>query len=140
MSHGGAIRIIMFLDKLEKLIDEAIADGGITEKDRASILKKAEKYGLDPEEYNLYIDAKIQFLSFPNNSDNSTKPNDNNEEEEEEEDEDQDSTARFFSSMKKVKRDLKKVRHDVTDGILMSVNKQKNKKKGGFFRKLFSRD
>ena len=42
--------------EIEKLIDLAIADGEITDKERSVILKKAEKLGEDPDEVEMILD------------------------------------------------------------------------------------
>ena len=49
-----------------KLIEMALADGQVTEKEREIILRKAEKIGLDIDEVEMYLEGKI--------SDNSNKP------------------------------------------------------------------
>ena len=45
--------------ELEKLIDFALADGVITDKEREIIRKKAEKLGEDPDEAEMILDAKL---------------------------------------------------------------------------------
>ncbi len=45
--------------EIEKLIDLAIADGHITEKERNIILKKAAELGVDADEVEMIIDAKM---------------------------------------------------------------------------------
>ena len=45
--------------EIEKLIDLAIADGEITEKERSVILKKAEKLGEDPDEVEMILDGRL---------------------------------------------------------------------------------
>lgn len=47
----------MFSDELQMLIDAAIADGEITDKERAILQKRAEKEGLDIDEFNMLVDA-----------------------------------------------------------------------------------
>jgi hypothetical protein len=44
--------------EIEKLIELALADGEITQKERSVILKKAEKLGEDPDEINMILDGK----------------------------------------------------------------------------------
>lgn len=44
---------------IEKLIDLAIADGQITEKERNVILKKASQLGVDEDEAEMYLDGKL---------------------------------------------------------------------------------
>ena len=45
--------------EIEKLIDYAIADGAISDKEREIIRKKAEKLGEDPDEAEMILDAKL---------------------------------------------------------------------------------
>ena len=45
--------------EIEKLIDLALADGQITEKERNVILKKAAENGVDADEVEMIIDAKM---------------------------------------------------------------------------------
>ena len=45
--------------EIEKLIDYAIVDGVISEKERALLLRKAEKLGEDPDEVDMILDAKL---------------------------------------------------------------------------------
>jgi hypothetical protein len=45
--------------EIEKLIDLALADGQITEKERAIILKKAVELGVNPDEAELILDGKL---------------------------------------------------------------------------------
>lgn len=49
----------MFSDELEMLIEAAIADGVITEKERAVLIKRAEAEGVDIEEFNLVLESKL---------------------------------------------------------------------------------
>ena len=45
--------------EIEKLIDLALADGEITDKERSVILKKAVKLGEDPDEVDMIIESKV---------------------------------------------------------------------------------
>lgn len=45
--------------EIEKLIDLALADGEITDKERLVILKKAVKLGEDPDEVEMILDARL---------------------------------------------------------------------------------
>ncbi|MBO4906491.1 MAG: hypothetical protein J5486_05595 [Bacteroidaceae bacterium] len=47
-------------EELDALIQEYLTDGILTDKERAVILKKAEKLGLDIDEIDLYLDAQVQ--------------------------------------------------------------------------------
>ena len=57
--------------ELEKLIEFAIADGEIKEKEREIIRRKAEKLGEDPDEAEMILDAK---LALQNKDGASTTP------------------------------------------------------------------
>ena len=45
--------------EIEKLIELALADGVVTEKERATILRKAESLGVDKDEVEMTLDAKL---------------------------------------------------------------------------------
>jgi hypothetical protein len=49
--------------EIEKLIDLALADGQITEKERGIILRKAEKLGEDLDEVEMILDGKIALMN-----------------------------------------------------------------------------
>ena len=49
--------------EIEKLIDLALADGEITDKERSVILKKAEKLGEDPDEVEMILDGRLHLKS-----------------------------------------------------------------------------
>ncbi|MDE5882636.1 MAG: hypothetical protein K2H60_12990 [Muribaculaceae bacterium] len=49
----------MFSDELEMLIEAAIADGEITDKERSILHKRASSEGVDPDELDMIIDARI---------------------------------------------------------------------------------
>lgn len=46
-------------EELEKLIDLALADGQLTDKERQVLFKKAEKLGVDMDEFEMVLDAKL---------------------------------------------------------------------------------
>ena len=48
--------------EIEKLIDLALADGQITEKERNVILKKAAELGVDADEVEMTLDGKLHQL------------------------------------------------------------------------------
>lgn len=50
----------MFSEELNKLIEAALVDGVITDKERAVILKRAKAEGADLDEVELLLDAEIQ--------------------------------------------------------------------------------
>ena len=49
----------MFSDELEMLIDAAIADGEISEKERSILHKRAAAEGVDIDELDMIVDARI---------------------------------------------------------------------------------
>ena len=48
--------------ELLDLVHEYLTDGVITPKERQVLLNKAEALGIDPAEFDLYIDAQVQKL------------------------------------------------------------------------------
>ena len=54
--------------EVENLINMAIADGEVTEKERAIILRKAEILGLDKDEVEMILDGKIALTSKEKNN------------------------------------------------------------------------
>ena len=49
----------MFNEQIENLINLAIADGDLTEKEKQILFKKAEAIGIDLDEFEMVIDAKL---------------------------------------------------------------------------------
>ena len=49
----------MFNEQLEKLIEFALIDGNLTEKEREILKKKAISQGFDPDEVEMVIDARL---------------------------------------------------------------------------------
>ena len=47
-------------EELDALIQEYLTDGVLTDKERQVILKKAEGFGLDRDEIDLFLDAQVQ--------------------------------------------------------------------------------
>jgi hypothetical protein len=45
--------------EIDKLIEMAIADGHVTDKEREIILRKAEKLGIDMDEMEMYLEGKL---------------------------------------------------------------------------------
>lgn len=52
--------------ELEKLIDLVIADGQITEKERAIVIKRAIALDVDPDEAEIYLDGKLHQINQAN--------------------------------------------------------------------------
>lgn len=48
----------MYNDELEQLIDAALADGVLTEKEKQVLFKKAESFGIDLDEFEMVLDAR----------------------------------------------------------------------------------
>lgn len=49
----------MYNDKIESLIKLALADGELTDKERQILLKNAVSEGIDPDEFEMVLDAKL---------------------------------------------------------------------------------
>jgi hypothetical protein len=64
---------------IEKLIELALSDGLMTDKEREIILRKAEKLGLDCDEVEMFMEGKISDYMFKNpNNFNIKSQNDSN--------------------------------------------------------------
>lgn len=50
----------MFSEELNRLIEAALVDGIVTDKERSVILKRAVAEGVDPDEVEMILDARIQ--------------------------------------------------------------------------------
>ncbi len=49
----------MYDEKLEQLIDAALADGELTEKEKQILFKKAQAMGMDLDEFEMVLDARL---------------------------------------------------------------------------------
>lgn len=49
----------MYDEKLEQLIDAALADGELTEKEKQVLFKKAQALGVDLDEFEMMLDARL---------------------------------------------------------------------------------
>lgn len=49
----------MYNEQIEKLIELALADGELTEKEKQVLFKKAEAAGIDLDEFEMVLDAKL---------------------------------------------------------------------------------
>lgn len=49
----------MYNEKLEALIDAALADGELTEKEKQILFKKAQEMGVDLDEFEMVLDARL---------------------------------------------------------------------------------
>ena len=49
----------MYDEKLEQLIDAALADGVLTEKEKQILFKKAQAMGVDLDEFEMVLDARL---------------------------------------------------------------------------------
>jgi len=66
--------------EIENLINMALADDEVTEKERAIILRKAESLGLDKDEVEMILDGRITLMMKEKNaSQNQSKPKSNKE-------------------------------------------------------------
>jgi predicted nucleic acid-binding Zn-ribbon protein len=50
----------IYSDKLESLIDMAVSDGELTEKEKQVLFKKAELEGIDLDEFEMVLDSKLK--------------------------------------------------------------------------------
>ena len=56
-------------EHIEKLVAAALTDGFITEKERATIRRIAEREGMDPDEAEMLLDARLQALNIKKKAD-----------------------------------------------------------------------
>ena len=49
----------MYNDQLDKLIEMALMDGELTEKEKQILFKKAEIFGVDLDEFEMVLEAKL---------------------------------------------------------------------------------
>ena len=49
----------MYNEQIEKLIEMALMDGELTEKEKQVLFKKAEAMGIDLDEFEMVLDAKL---------------------------------------------------------------------------------
>ena len=49
----------MYNDQLDKLIEMALMDGELTEKEKQILFKKAETFGVDLDEFEMVLEAKL---------------------------------------------------------------------------------
>ncbi|MCR5326546.1 MAG: hypothetical protein K6E37_07365 [Bacteroidales bacterium] len=47
-----------YSERIEALIDAALVDGEITDKERAVLLKRAKEEGIDPDEFEMVLNAR----------------------------------------------------------------------------------
>lgn len=53
----------MINPELEKLVETAFSDGKITDREIEILTKKAEHYGVDLDEFELYLENKIELFN-----------------------------------------------------------------------------
>lgn len=58
----------LYDQQLEKLIDLALADGELTEKEKQVLFKKAESMGIDLDEFEMVLDARLSEIQKENNA------------------------------------------------------------------------
>jgi hypothetical protein len=63
----------MYNEQLEKLIELALADGHLTQKEKQVLFKKAESMSVDIDEFEMVLDARIFQLSEKTNNQNPPK-------------------------------------------------------------------
>lgn len=62
----------MYNEQIDKLIEMALMDGELTEKEKQILFKKAESLGLDLDEFEMVLDAKLFEKKQESNSTNPT--------------------------------------------------------------------
>lgn len=61
----------LYSEKIEALIDAALADGVLTEKEKQILFKRAQAEGIDLDEFEMVLDARLVELHKKKESDNS---------------------------------------------------------------------
>ena len=61
----------MYNEQLEQLIDAALADGELTEKEKQILFKKAQSFGIDLDEFEMVLDARLVKLKKNEKSESS---------------------------------------------------------------------
>ena len=49
----------MYNEQIEQLIDAALSDGELTEKEKQILFKKAQSFGIDLDEFEMVLDARL---------------------------------------------------------------------------------
>ena len=62
----------MYNEQIDKLIEMALMDGELTEKEKQILFKKAESLGLDLDEFEMVLDAKLFEKKQASKSNNTT--------------------------------------------------------------------
>ena len=58
----------LYNPQIEKLIDMALADGELTEKEKQVLFKRAQAEGIDLDEFEMVLDAKLHQINVGNNA------------------------------------------------------------------------
>jgi len=58
----------LYNPQIEKLIDMALADGELTEKEKQVLFKRAQAEGIDLDEFEMVLDAKLHQINTGNNA------------------------------------------------------------------------
>lgn len=78
--------------QLEKLIDLALIDGTLTDKKKQILIKKAEQMGIDLDEFEMVLEAKL----YSKNQENPKKHKQSNMDDEVENDEEEDDEEDYY--------------------------------------------
>ena len=66
INAAGNNKSVMYNEKIEALIDIALEDGVLTDKERNILLKKAQESGIDPDEFEMVLDSRVAKLNKGN--------------------------------------------------------------------------
>lgn len=56
----------MYDEQLEQLIESALADGVLTDKEKKILLKRAQSKGMDPDEFEMVLEARLYKMNNDN--------------------------------------------------------------------------
>ena len=122
----------LYPEALIKELENCISNGKISKSDRAGILRKAESYGVDTENFNLFIDSKLLEAQMSVAKENAVEDEDDENDDKDENDED----GGILSQLNKVGSSVIGIFTSRLNAIKTKSPESKNKK-GGFFGGLF---
>ncbi len=89
----------MYNEELEKLIEFAFTDGQLTDKEKQVLIKKAVSYGIDADEFEMVLDARLYELQKLNSGKETASNLSEKKQENTITEENSDSSWGFFSTI-----------------------------------------
>ena len=99
----------LYDSQLEKLIDLALMDGVLTDKERQILIKKATQLGIDPDEFEMVLDARLyakkrELTVVPQETTSKRKKYDDENDENDEDDDEDDEVDEEYDDDKTMSR------------------------------------